>query len=394
MKRSSAIITIFKKELYRFFKDRRTVVAILLPGLLIYVIYSVMGGAFSNQFGVDNEFKPNIYSVNTPESIKALTASAEIELKDADSGQQEEIKTQITDENCDLLIIFPEDFDKKVAEYDPTSGTEAPGIEIFYNSASTNSTTAYTMITSLLDSYESSMTNKFDVNHSADIKFDLASERDLTSAIFSMLMPMLLIVLLFSGCLAVAPESIAGEKERGTIASMLITPAKRSDIAIGKILALSLLALISGASSTLGIILSFPKLMGGAVELNGAVYSVTDYLLLAVVILSTVLVLITLTSIVSAFAKSVKEANGYVTPIMIIAMLVGVTGMFGNGAAQNHMLYAIPLYNSVQCMIGIFSFDINLINIIVTVAANIVLTALGVLVLTKMFNSEKVMFNK
>ena len=58
------------------------------------------------------------------------------------------------------------------------------------------------------------------------------------------------------------------------------------------------------------------------------------------------------------------------------------------------MLYAIPLYNSVQCMIGIFSFDINLINIIVTVAANIVLTALGVLVLTKMFNSEKVMFNK
>ena len=66
--------------------------------------------------------------------------------------------------------------------------------------------------------------------------------------VFSSLLPMLLMMFLYSGCASVAPESIAGEKERGTIATMLITPTKRSDIAIGKILALAIIALLSGTS--------------------------------------------------------------------------------------------------------------------------------------------------
>jgi sodium transport system permease protein len=200
-------------------------------------------------------------------------------------------------------------------------------------------------------------------------------------------------MLLFSGCMAVAPESISGEKERGTIASLLVTPAKRSHIAIGKILALSIMALISGASSTLGIVLSLPKLMGDTVTINGSVYGVTDYLMLAVIILSTVLVLITIISIISAYAKTVKEAGTYVTPLMIASMLIGLTGMFGS-TAQNPALYLIPIYNSVQSMMGIFSFETNIAHILITVVANITFTGVGVFVLTRMFNSEKIMFNK
>lgn len=71
--------------------------------------------------------------------------------------------------------------------------------------------------------------------------------------IFSSMLPMLLMIFLFTGCMSVAPESIAGEKERGTIATLLVTPVKRSHIAIGKIIALSIIALLSGISSTLGI---------------------------------------------------------------------------------------------------------------------------------------------
>ena len=208
-----------------------------------------------------------------------------------------------------------------------------------------------------------------------------------------MMMPMLLVMLLFSGCMAVAPESIAGEKERGTIATLLITPTKRSHIAIGKIFALSLMALISGASSTIGIVLSLPKLMGGTMELDGSVYGVTDYAMVALVILSTVLLLITLISIISAYAKTIKEASTYVTPLMILSMLIGLSGMMG-GAVTNPLLYLIPIFNSVQSMIGIFSFEGDLVNVLITVGANIAVTVVGVFVLTRMFNSEKIMFNK
>ncbi|MBE6647648.1 MAG: ABC transporter permease [Ruminococcaceae bacterium] len=391
--KNNAILTIFKKELARFFKDRRTLIALLMPGLLIYAIYSLMGGAMSDAFMPDEDYKPIVYVAEAPEYLGDILTDALFDVNESKNIDAE--KQQIVDGNADVLIIFPENFTENMLAYSPESGMPAPNIEIYYNSSSTNSAMGYQNVVAMLDAFESSMTNKFDINFpvSEDQTFDLATADDMTGMIFSMIMPMLLVMLLFSGCMAVAPESIAGEKERGTIATLLITPTKRSHIAIGKILALSLMALISGASSTLGVVLSLPKLMGGTMEIDGSVYGVTDYAMVALVILSTVLVLITVISIISAYAKTIKEAGTYVTPLMIASMLIGLSGMMG-GAAQNPLLYLIPLFNSVQSMIGIFSFEGNLLHVLITVGANIAVTAVGVFVLTRMFNSEKIMFNK
>lgn len=390
--KNSAIFTIFKKEISRFFKDRRTLVALIMPGILIYVVYSLMGGAMSDAFVTDEEYMPRIVAVELPESVGSMIDGETAILTAVTEDKIGEIKEQIAEGERDILVVFPAGFDELVANYTPSGNTPAPNIDIYYNSTSTDSTTAYTYMVTLLDIYESSMTNKFDVNMSGGA-YDLASDEDMTSMIFSMIMPMLLVMLLFSGCMAVAPESIAGEKERGTIATLLITPTKRSHIAIGKILALSIMALISGASSTLGVVLSLPKLMGDTVSIDGSVYGVTDYLMLAVVILSTVLVFVTVISIISAYAKSVKEAGTYVTPLMIVSMLIGLSGMFGT-VASNTALYLIPIYNSVQSMIGIFSFSASIPNMVVTVISNIAFTGIGVFVLTRMFNSERIMFNK
>ena len=388
---NNAIFKIFKKELDRFFKDKRTLIALLMPGILIYLMYTLMGDFMSDAFMPDEEYSPVIYSVNAPAEIEATFA--QVGYTFTQSSDVEAEKQEIVDNEADLLIVFPENFMSDMLAYQPGLDFAAPNVEIYYNSASTNSATAFTTVTAVLDSLESSIANKFDVNNSLDTQFDLASEEDITGMIFSMMMPMLMMTLLFSGCMAVAPESIAGEKERGTIATLLITPTKRSHIAIGKILALSVMALISGTSSTVGTLLSLPKLMGGAVELGDATYDVTDYVMLAAVILSTVLVLITLISIISAYAKSVKEASTYLSPLMIISMLIGLSGMMGE-ATTVRALYAIPLYNSVQNMVAIFSFSGDPINVIITVCANLAIAAIGIFVLTRMFNSEKIMFNK
>ena len=391
--KNNAIFKIFKKELDRFFKDRRTLIALLMPGILIYLMYSLMGNFMSDAFMPDEEYTPIIYSANTPDFAKTFFGAVEIDLIESENIETE--KQRIKDGTLDVLMVFPEDFEEQIIKYSPTSGEPAPNVEIYYNSANTNSASAYQTAVAVLDTFESQMTNLYDINRpsSADQTFDLSTDEDITGMIFSMMMPMLMMMLLFSGCMAVAPESIAGEKERGTIATLLITPTKRSHIAIGKILALSVMALISGTSSTLGTLLSLPKLMGGAVELDGASYTPADYVMLAAVILSTVLVFITLISIISAYAKTVKEAGTYLTPLMILSMLIGLSGMMGE-ATTERALYAIPIYNSVQNMIAIFSFSGDIINVIITVCTNIAVTALGVFVLTRMFNSEKIMFNK
>lgn len=391
------IWTVMKKEFTRFFTDKRMVLTtLIMPGLMIYFLYSFMGNGMSSQFESAEDEVFTVYAENLPEEIETIAEQmGNVKFVDASASKKENIleKLKEGDENYDLFAVFPENFVEEVQAYDTKSGETAPNVALYYNSTETDSSAAYSMMQTVLDTYEASMANKFDINAGEDT-YDQATEEDLTAMLFSMMVPMLMMVFLFSGCMAVAPESIAGEKERGTIATLLVTPMKRSHLALGKLLSLSVIAILSGCSSFLGTMLSLPNLMGGAEGVNASVYGVKDYILLLFVILSTVLVIIALISIVSAFAKNVKEATGWVTPIMIISMLIGVTSMIDSLCKTEPVWFLIPLYNSVQCMNGIFSLNVNLTNVLVTVGANFCYAAVGVFVLTKMFNSEKVMFSK
>lgn len=387
----NGMFTIFRKEMARFFGDKRTALAaILLPGVLIFAVYTFMGSALANQFSVDEDFAPTVQAVNLPGSVAALAGQSGLTLEA--TQDPDEAKALIEGQELDLLAVFPEDFDAQVAAYDPSSGAPAPAVELYYNSASVNSSAAYEMMSALLEGYESSLANKFDVNPGAGT-YDLATEADTAGTLMSSMMPMLLMIFLFSGCMSTAPESIAGEKERGTIATLLITPLKRSDLALGKICALSITALLSGLSSTIGTLLSMPTLMQMEGDL-GAAYSPVHYLALCLVILSTVLFLVACISLISAFAKTIKEAQTYVTPLMILAMVVGVTAMFGGGANTHLWAYFIPFYSSVQAMVGIFALELNWTYLLITVVSNLAYTAIGVWGLTRMFNSEKIMFQR
>lgn len=384
------LITVFKKELARFFGDRRMVLStILLPGLMIYLLYSVMGSAIMNKFSADETRTPLVAVFGSSEAVEPMLSHAAAL---TDYASKEEAMDAVSAQALDAVVVFPEDFDAAVSTYE-VSSSAAPNIEIYYNSTSSDSEAAYTLLDKLLNGYEATLCNKFDVN-AGGIGYDLASDADETSSVFSMMLPMLLMMFLFSGCMAVAPEAIAGEKERGTIATLLITPVGRSQIALGKIMALSVIALLSAASSAVGTILSLPKLMSGAGSISSSLYSAGDYLLLAAVISSTVLLLVALISIVSAFAKTIKEAQTLVTPLMLVVMFLGITAMFGNGVSGNSAVYLIPLYNSVQSMVSILTFDISALHLLLTVGSNLIYALLGALILTRMFRNEKIIFSK
>ena len=392
MKKSN-VGAIMRKEFNRFFTDRRLVMtAIILPGLMIYLLYSFMGSAMSDMYSVEDDFAPTVYAVNAPASIAALAQEAGIALADVSPEEAGDVRAQIEEKQAGLLAVFPADFDAQVASYAPGAG-EAPNIELYYNSTDADSAEAYAMFTAMLDGYESSLVNKFDVNRG--VSADLASERDTAGQIFSSMLPLLMMVFLFSGCMAIAPESIAGEKERGSIATLLVTPLGRGELAMGKVISLGCISLLSGASSFLGTMLSLPKLMGsaGGVALEAASYGVGDYAALFAVIASTVLLLTGMIAVLSAFAKTVKEASMLVMPLMIVSMLVGVTSMFGDVHAQLGW-YCIPLYNSVQCMSGVLAFSASAAAVGVTVAVNLALAACMTLILRRLFNSESVMFSR
>lgn len=389
----NGIWIIMKKELTRFFTDRRLVLTtIFMPGILIYVMYTLMGTAITSMY-TPEENTPQVEVVYLPDSIASLSTEGILSFTPAEPERIDSIREAIKAGETELLVVFPEDFDELVAAYESGSETAAPNVQIYYNSSRPDSQNAYAVLLSFLDGYESALTNKFDVNAGGGT-YDLATSEDTAATFFASLLPMLLMIFLFSGCMSVAPESIAGEKERGTITTILITPIRRSELAIGKITALAIIALLSGISSAVGTILSFPKLMGGADFVDASVYGLREYLLLLLLILSTVLLIITAISIISAFAKTVKEAQSYVSPLMILVVAIGITAMFGSAAPENPLLYLIPFYNSVQCMAAVFSFEVVPVNLIIGIVSNAVYTGLGVLALSKMFNSEKIIFSR
>lgn len=388
------MLTIIRKEFARFFKDKKMVfTTVLMPGLMIYCLYTFMGQGMMKEFETDDNYVATAYVANMPEELTPMLQELSAEWNEVPETRKEELKEQIQDKEADVLVVFPKDFTAAVAAYDVASKEAAPNVEIYYNSTETESVNLRSILIELLDGYEASMANKLDVN-AGDIKYDMATDEDVTAQLFAMLLPMLLMTFLFSGCMAIAPESIAGEKERGTIATLLVAPMKRSALALGKIISLSCIALLAGLSSFLGTMLSLPNLYGSEETMSAAVYTISDYMLLFVVIMSTVLVLVSMIAVISAFASSVKEASTAVTPLMIVVMVISILPMIGGTGEKAMSMFCIPVYNSVLCIQGIFAFTCEPVAVALTATINILCTGLLTAVLTKMFNDEKIMFSK
>ena len=383
------ILSIVKKELYRFLTDKKLMLTtVLLPGLMIYGIYSFMGEGMMNMFETDEDYKPQVAVYDLPDVLNTRFQILYMDMIDVEDLSVEEAKEMTAEQDLDLVVVFPKDFNEAI------SSPEKPEIEIYYNSVNNESSKTYQFVVNALDTYEESLANVFTLNSKGET-YDLASDEDMSAMIYSMMLPMLLLTFVYSGCIAVAPESIAGEKERGTIATLLVTPMKRSHLALGKVISLSIVALMSGVSSFTGTMLSLPKLMASELDgMSAAVYSVSEYFLLFLIVISAVLLLTAVISIISAWTSSVKEASTAVSPLMIVVMLIGVSSMLLSGERVSTFLFMIPLYNLVLCMNGIFSFSYDLVQIMIALGVNLIVTGVLVFVLAKMFNSEKVMFTK
>lgn len=385
------IITIIKKELKRFFTDKRMVMTLVFPGLLIYVMYSFMGTLLYNIDTVDKDYVASVYHVGDipDEVIQTIGQVPDFKYQTYEIEETEisAIKDKIVVGDADILMVFPENFDIT------TVNDMGMNVEIYFNSVKAPSKNAYDIFSAVIELYRTHTTHLFDLNGNKDVKYDMATEKDISGMIFASMLPLLIIMFLFSGCMAVTPESISGEKERGTIATLLVTPMKRSELAIGKIISLSIVALVSAVSSTIGTILSLPKLMAlsDSVSLN---YGVMDYLAIFLVVISMVLVIVSLMAIISTFAKSVKEANTLSMPVMILSTLIGLSSMLFTTPPTNPFIYCIPLFSGVQALSAILSFNLNWLHIFISLGSSIIITAGLVFILIKMFNNEKIIFNK
>lgn len=399
MKNHSNIFIIIKKEFARFFGDSQLIfTAVIMPGLLIYLMYSIMGSGIKNIVSDEKHEVVTLKVENMPQNVAPVLSFVEnygVVIVESSIGEND-VKTLENKGLNMVLMRFPESFDDLIASYTPQSGNPAPNVEIYYNSANNASRNMFDMIQNALVAYEKSMVNKFDINRVDDDGqgYDTASQEQIMGSLWGRILPMFIIMMLFAGITSIAPSMIAGEKERGTIATLLVTPMKRSELAIGKVLSLSCFALFSGISSFIGLALSLPKMMDGVD--NAFKYSTSDYVILFLVIIACLLILSSIAGLLSALSKDVKNAGTMIMPLMIVGVLVGLLPMINGVSMENMSVFFIPLYNSVVIMTELFSRSahISWISVIITVLSSVAYTGIAIWGLTRMFNSEKVMFSK
>jgi sodium transport system permease protein len=387
--------TIIKKEFARFFGDRQLLfTTVIMPGLLIYIIYSLMGSGIQKMVTEGAGEVVTMRVENMPESLAPVIANMDSSLVVVQQPVTEADIALLEDKDINAVLVrFPEGFDEVVFGRSEVEGEALPNVEIYYNSTNNAASRVYMVLNTMLGNIGRTFT--VNVPQEEGQRFDQATDESIGAMIWSKILPMLIIMMLFSGVMAIAPSSIAGEKERGTIATLLVTPMRRNELALGKIVSLSGIALLSGISSFIGIALSLPKMVGiGEAADLGFNYTTSDYIALLLVILASVLIMASAVSLLSALAKDVKNAGTMVTPFMLVVMLAGLLPMFQNGAAESLGVYFIPFYNSIEVMTAVFSHELAWTPLIVTMVSDLVYTGIAVWGLTRMFNSEKVMFSK
>lgn len=410
------IMTIVKKELKRVFTDYRVMFSLfLLPPVTIYLIYGLMGVSAEKQSNEIKEHVPKVVIVNSPEAIGDHARAFKLELVDlpdfkADLTYESELteeeiefyKKEIRDDKIDLMIEFPSNFENLVLEYETTN--EIPNIEYYYNINNSFSKTTFLTFQSYLSSYENLLIENRvaleDLNIFDFSEVGIGSERKAGGQILSMILPLLLVIYLMAGALSVGIESISGEKERGTIATLLITPIKRSELAIGKIISISILGLLSSIASFLGLVAVMPQFAkisgqeGGGGALGDLGYGMEHYGMLLSIMVTAVLLFVALVVIVSAYAKTVKEAGTLIMPLYIAVMGAAMFTMFTEQVPKEFGPYSIPVYNIILSLKAILMFEMEWMYYITTIISTLAYTLILVFLIQKMFKSEKVMFNR
>lgn len=398
---------ILSKELKRVFGDKKMVFSLfILPIILIAGIYGVMFFLTGKQESSINEHVSEVFVQNMPDNFSELMAEhtdCNINVIPADESI-DPYKDRLLDGTYDLVVVFPENFYENFKNAD--AGSALPDIKTYYNPSEDNSNEARARFTgTYLEEYKQLLLNErfgsldyamvFSVD--ADNPDMIVQDKDkATGKILGSIIPYLITILIFAGAMGLGVDTIAGEKERGTIANLLISPVKRVDIIMGKIVSLAIVSVLSAAVYVISFIGSAVVLsgIGGMGEMFSELslnFTTVQIVQFVVLLLGLVLLYVGIIGFVSLLAKNVKEAQTFIMPVYIIVMFAGMITMYSGEVTSGS--YMIPVYNTSVAFKGIFERTITMNQYLTSTIITYAFAGVMVYLMAKAMNSEKIMLN-
>ena len=375
---------IFRKEIRNLLKDRRTVFStLILPLLTIPIIFVGMGSVLGS---LDKEAREASYTIsiqdNTDPRLTAILSTlVTYELVAPES-------------TSDVTVVFPR-------AYMP--GMKA-SVRLVYDSSSQKTQFAAQMVRQALRQYDDLIAQELLVSHGLSLKdlitletvvIDTAPEAVQSGGgMLAMMVPYFLIIFLFAGSMSTGLDVTCGEKERGSLAALLVNQVSRTSIAWGKILHVMTVATASSIATFVGMLISLRlpggNSMFGGVDVGSPSIGFSAMLVILLGLFSTALFTAALISLLGCLAKTVKEGTTYVMPLYMVVVLIGVTTMYMD-PSKNTYLFLIPFVNTIFTLKEAFMGMVSPTHVLLMIGTNLGYAAACGYLVARLFNSERIL---
>ena len=394
---------VYRKELTEALRDRRTLITtFLVPLLLIPVLGAGFTGVMSAVIGNAKKEKPRIMIIggeDSPGVVEALRKNPKINVVPT----SEDWKDLVVGKKIRAAVEIPPSF-----QADLSKG-QAKTVKINVYGGELKSEFAAANIESLLKEYRDSVaTERLTANHLPaellkpfDVKRqNIAPPEKEAGAILGGIIAYMLILMCLNGAMHPAIDLTAGEKERGTMETILSSPVSRTHLVLGKFLLVMTASLITAVLLMVSVSVSSAVLQksGALKQMANEGEPVPQLSLGPAAVASVIIMAVPLSVLFSAglftialFAKSHKEAQSYIAPLMFLVVIPAVSAMLP-GVELTPKLAIVPLLNvSLLCkelVTGEYHW-----NFIILIFLSTCVYAAGALYLAvKMFQRESVLF--
>ncbi|MEW5826380.1 MAG: ABC transporter permease [Candidatus Bipolaricaulota bacterium] len=390
---------LFAKELRGAVRDRRTFFLTVIFPLIFYpMVVSVMSRFGEAERVRVETLRPTVLVVDRAGDTTFSQALAEAqEFRVAAYGDVETARAALRDERGHVAL----DAHKE-------SGGSGLGLEItlYYDQSDPYAAIAAASVRRFLESYlrdvvvaklEALGVAYDELQPPLSVRaVDVATGESFGRMFLSRLLPYFMVLAILAGAMGLGAEITAGEKERSTIATLLVSHLSRTEIVLGKFLTVLTVSLSASLLSAVGLLVGVRYFGGGLTPSSlptAAIFrlDLSAFGWMLVVLVPLAVILSALVIIVGTYARSQKEASTYLLPIYMIIVLVGMVSMTGT-ASLHGAQFLVPVANALYVLQAVIVGDVVYADILLTLVANVACGAALIALAIQLFRREAVLF--
>ena len=386
-------LVVCRKELTDWSRDRRSIITVLISSLLAPAIIGFMfTNIASRQRQVEDVTIPVVGGAHAPALMAWLRQQAGVTVVDGPADAEEAVRTR----REDVVVVIDDDFAKDFTASRPAQ------VRIVGDSSSQNTRPKLQRVRSLFQRYSNEIGSLRLIARGVspvvasalqveDVEVSSAQQR---AAMLLGFIPLFIMISAFTGAMPLATDSTAGERERGSIEALLVNPAPREAIAAGKWMAGMLTAMLSVAVSggLLFALFQYIPLQDlgirfrlGQPELIGTL----------VVVLPLCPLIVGIQMYVATFAKSFKEAQSYLSFLMMAQMVPGMIATMNPATSTAWWMYYVPWIGAQTLLTDVLGNKPLSPMVFVAIAAmNIVLAVIAVRATAGLLVRERIIFGR